>query len=100
MDAAFAITGLIEEFESLIEEGDFEGAEELLAQSLDRAPQLEAFFHFQYGRLYSRWNKLTSAVNHLNRAAELSKSRGDELFTIQVVMELKSVKDRQAAQRP
>ena len=100
MDAAFPITGLIEEFESLIAEGDFEGAEELLAQSMGQAPQLEAFFHFQYGRLYSKWNKLTSAQNHLLKAAELAKLRGDELFTIQVVSELKVVKDKQAAQKP
>jgi hypothetical protein len=100
VDAAFSVAGIIEEFEALVSGGDFEGAEELLAQSMGASPQLEAFFHFQYGRLYSRWNKLTSALNHLLKAAELSKLRGDELFTIQVVSELKSVKEKQAAQKP
>lgn len=100
MDASFTLEGLIEEFESLVASGDFEGAEELLARSLSVRPQLEAFFHFQYGRLYSRWNKLTSAQHHLLKAVELSKIKGDELFTIQVVSELKSVKEKQIAQRP
>lgn len=100
MDAALSITGIIEEFESLVSGGDFEGAEELLAQSIGGAPQFEAFFHFQYGRLYSRWNKLTSAQNHLNRAIELAKLRGDELFALQAVSELKIVKEKQAAQMP
>jgi len=100
VDATFTVTGVVEEFEGLVEGGDFEGAEELLAQAIGASPQLEAFFHFQYGRLYSKWNKLTSAQNHLQKAAELAKLRGDELFMIQVVSELKSVKDRQAAQKP
>lgn len=109
MDASFPVAGLIEEFEALLETCDFEGAEELLAGALSGpgiesgagiSVGLEAFYHFQYGRLYSRWNKLTSAVNHLQRAAELAKSRGDELFVIQVVSELKAVKARQVGQRP
>ncbi len=100
MDAALTVTGIVEEFEALVERGDFEGAEELLAQSIGLAPQFEALFHYQYGRLYSRWNKLTSAQNHLLKAVELAKLRGDELFTIQAVSELKSVKDRQASQKP
>ena len=100
MDAAFAITGVIEAFESLTANGDFEGAEELLSQSLSTSPQFAAFFHFQYGRLYSKWNKLTSAQNHLLLAAELAKSRGDELFAIQVVSELKAVREKQAGQKP
>jgi len=100
VDAQIPVAGLIEEFEALLDSGDFEGAEELLAQAMGASPQLEAFFHFQYGRLYSKWNKLTSAQNHLLKAAELAKLRGDELFTIQVVSELKSVKSKQAGQRP
>ena len=100
MDAAFTIEGLVEEFESLVDAGDFEGAEELLARSLSARPQLEAFFHFQYGRLYARWNKLTSAQNHLHKAAELARLKGDDLFAIQVVSELKAVKEKQGSQRP
>ena len=100
MDVAFSATRVIEELESLLTGGDFEGGEELLAQAMAQAPKLEAFFHFQYGRLYARWNKLTSAANHLTQAIELSQLRGDELFTLQVLSELKSVRDRQVLQSP
>ena len=100
MDASFTLEGLVEEFESLVDTGDFEGAEELLTQALGARPKLEAFFHYQYGRLYSRWNKLSSAQNHLHKAVELAKLTGDDLFAIQVVSELKAVKERQASQRP
>lgn len=109
MDASLPVTGLIEEFEALLESADFEGAEELLAGALSGpgiesgagvSRGLEAFYHFQYGRLYSRWNKLTSAIHHLQLAAELAHVRGDELFVIQVVSELKAAKARQLGQRP
>ena len=100
MDAEIAVTGLIEDFEAHLESGDFEGAEEILAGALSGQPRLEAFYHYQFGRLYGRWNKLTSAINHLTRSAELAKLNGDEIFLIQVSAELKSAKDRQAQQRP
>ncbi|HMN68249.1 MAG TPA: hypothetical protein PKC28_06885 [Bdellovibrionales bacterium] len=80
--------------------GDLSGGEELLHRAIGERPDLAAFFHFQFGRLYARWNKLTSATNHLNLAAELAHSKGDELFTIQVVNELSEVRRRQAEQRP
>lgn len=100
MDAEISVEALIGEFEAHLDTGDFEGAEELLAVAIGARPALEAFFHFQFGRLYSKWNKLTSAVNHLNKAAELAKNRGDDLFVIQVVSELKAVKQKQLGQRP
>lgn len=106
MDAEIPASGLssvqsiIEVFEAHLESGDFQGAEEILAAAIGGGSRLEAFYHFQFGRLYGRWNKLTSAINHLSKSAELAKSAGDELFLIQVSTELKSAKDRQASQRP
>ncbi len=100
MDAQISVAGLAEDFESLLESGDFEGAEETLAAAISGQPQFEAFFQYQYGRLYSRWNKLTSATHHLLRAVELAQMKGDQLFVIQVMTELKSVKSRQISQAP
>ena len=101
MDVAFSATGLMEELNGLLESQDFEGAEELLSQGIGAAPErLQGFFHYQYGRVYTRWNKLTSAVNHLTKAAELAHAAGDELFLIQVADDLRSAKNKQAAQMP
>lgn len=100
MDAQIPAARLIEDFEAHLESGDFEGAEEILAASMGGQPRLEAFYHYQYGRLYGRWNKLTSAINHLAKSAELAKLAGDEIFLIQVSAELKVARDRQASQRP
>lgn len=97
---ASGLSSIIEDFERHLESGDFEGAEEILAAAIGGQPRLEAFYHFQFGRLYSRWNKLTSAINHLIKSAELAKTAGDEIFLIQVSVELKSAKDRQASQKP
>lgn len=94
------VQSVIEEFEAHLESEDFEGAEEILAAAIGGSSRLEAFYHFQFGRLYGRWNKLTSAINHLVKSAELAKSSGDEIFLIQVSAELKSAKDRQAGQKP
>jgi hypothetical protein len=91
----------MEELNGLLEAHDFEGAEELLAGGIGAAPErLQAFFHYQFGRVYSRWNKLTSAVNHLTKAAELAHLQGDELFLIQVTDELRSAKAKQTSQKP
>jgi hypothetical protein len=100
VDAQITTAGLIEDFEAHLESGDFEGAEEILAASMGTQPRLEAFCHYQYGRLYGRWNKLSSAIHHLAKSAELAKLAGDEIFLIQVSTELKSAKDRQAGQKP
>lgn len=98
MDAPFSAAGIVESLEALIGSGDFDGAEELLFHAMEKAPKLEAFFHFQFSRLYVKWNKLTSAQNHVLRAIDLSHE--DELFKIQLVSELKSIKARQAEQCP
>lgn len=101
MDASFALTGLIEEFTQSLDQGDFEGAEEILSGALSTLPsQYEAFVHFQMGRLYNRWNKLTSSLNHLSLAAELAHKSQDQLFLLQVREELKAVKNAQTFQRP
>ncbi len=90
----------MESFGSLLESGDFEGAEEILASGMGASPKYAPFIHLQYGRLYTRWNKLSSAINHLVKAAELAKAGGDEMFLIQVTEELKWVKKRQSTQTP
>jgi hypothetical protein len=100
VDAQITAAGLIEDFEAHLESGDFEGAEEMLAAIMGSQPRLEAFCHYQYGRLYGRWNKLSSAIHHLAKSAELAKLADDEIFLIQVSAELKSAKDRQAGQKP
>jgi len=88
---------MMEEIAALTESGDFSGAEELLTASLAHFPKHEPFLHFQFGRLYVRWNKLTSALNHLGRAAELSR---DEILLLQVVEEVRVAKGKQALQTP
>lgn len=100
MDAALALTGLIQEFNLLLGAQDFEGAEELAAGALGRDRRSDSYLHYYLGRMYAQWNKLTSAVNHLTQAAELAKSGGDDLFLLQVVEELKLAKQRQLTQRP
>lgn len=87
----------MEEIAALTESGDFVGAEELLTYSLGALTKHEAFIHFQFGRLYIRWNKMTSALNHLGRAAELSR---DEVLIAQVVEEVRRAKGLQALQLP
>lgn len=100
MDAALDVAGLADLVSALVTEGDFEGAEAVLSKGLEGMAKHEAFVHFQFGQLYYKWNKMTSATNHLIKAAELAKLRGDEIFVIQVVSELKRVREAQASQRP
>lgn len=98
MDAPLTLKGLMEELAALLEGGDFPGAEELLARALSAMPvQYEPFLHLQFGRLYARWNKLTSALNHFGRAAELAR---DEMLLVQIVEEIRAAKHRQAEQAP
>ncbi len=100
MDVALALTRLTEDFNALLEDGDFEGAEELLSSALHGQPAARPFLHFQFGRLYSRWNKLTSAIHHLNHAVDLSIAESNSLFLVSVLDELNNVKRRQLDQRP
>ncbi len=100
MDAALSLAGLVEEFNALVEAQDFEGAEELLAQAISQHSKHEPYLHFQMGRMYLQWNKLSSAINHLSKAAEMAKQNSDEFFVLQVVEELKLAKKRQVGQRP
>ena len=100
MDEALALARLIEEFNLCREQGDQEGAEAVLYSALELGPDFEAFVHFQFGRLYGEWNKLTSAINHLSRAAELLDTRRDVTLWIQVTGEIESLRQRQALQKP
>lgn len=101
MDAAFPLEGLITEFGGLLDARDFEGAEELMSSALSSAaPDYRALLHYQMGRLYRRWNKLTSAINHFSLAAELAHAAGERIFLIQVMDELRGCRDEQARQRP
>ncbi|MGZ3721414.1 MAG: hypothetical protein ACXVA9_00705 [Bdellovibrionales bacterium] len=100
MDAPLTLTGLIEELHGLLENRDYEGGEELLSQAFGNMPKHEAFIHFQFGKMYVRWNKMSSAVVHLGRAAELAKAREDEMLTVQIVEELRNARRLQAEQAP
>jgi hypothetical protein len=91
---------LIEEYQRLLGSRDFEGAEDLLAAALGGSPKIDGHLHFQLGRLYVQWNKLTSALNHLLKAAELAKGAGDEIFVLQVMEEIKLAKQMQLRQCP
>lgn len=98
MDAEISPSGLIEELDALVESGDFEGGEEVLARALaGAAGSMAAFYHFQYGRLYTRWGKLSSAIAHFHQAIDHST---DALFTMTVAQELRVVRERQMAERP
>lgn len=100
MDAAITLARLSENVSSLIEDGDFEGAEEMIASALVETPQYSPFLHFQMGRLYRRWNKLTSAIHHLHHAVEAAQAEGNNLFLIQILDELNIAKKDQRDQRP
>ena len=98
MDAPLTFTGLMTDFNSLFGTGDFTGAEELLEIGLGQFADKAAFFHFQFGRLYQQWNKLTSATNHLYRAIDLSG--GDETLRVQILDELRRTREQQLLQQP
>ena len=100
MDASFSLTRLIEEVEALLAGADFEGAEAVLCGCLGREPRYEHFVHFQLGRMYARWNKLSSSLNHLSRAAELAHTLGDEILGVQIAAELSAVRRAQKEQKP
>lgn len=100
MDASFTLTRLSEEFSTLVESGDLEGAEELLFAALGCNPGMAGFIHYHFGKLYKRWNKLSSAVHHLHHAIDVTVGGGNEMFMIQILEELNSVKNEQRGQRP
>jgi len=100
MDAAFTLTRLIEELGILVSEKDFEGGEELLSGAFGLFPKHEAFLHYQFGKMYVQWNKMSSALVHLAKAAELAKQAEDEVLTVQAVEELRTAKKLQALQAP
>jgi hypothetical protein len=100
MDAPLTLAGLNEEFNVLIENHDFEGGEELLSFAMGTMPKHQAFFHFQLGRMYVRWNKMSSALAHLGKAAELAQKNADEILALQIVEELRSARKIQSEQQP
>lgn len=100
MDAAFALARLTEDVNSLVEAGDFEGGEAVLEGALAQYADFAPFLHFQMGRLYRRWNKLSSAIHHFHHAVEGAQSRGENLFLIQILDELNLAKKDQLDQRP
>ena len=66
MDAPLTLAGLIEELNVLLEDRDYEGGEELLSQAFGQLPpRHEAFLHFQFGKMYVRWNKMSSALDRI-----------------------------------
>jgi hypothetical protein len=100
VDAPLTLTGLSEELHVLLGENDFEGAEEILSAALVSMPQIEPFLHFQLGRVYSRWNKMSSSLEHLGKAAELARSTANEMLMVQVIEEMQLARRKQAEQAP
>ncbi len=100
MDAPFTLKGLADELGALLESQDFEGAEELLHRALTSRPELSPFLHFQLGRVYVQWNKMSSALLHLGQAAEMAQLKQDEMLLFQILEEFRKAKSFQLAQRP
>lgn len=100
MDASLTLEGLIAELDPLLESEDFEGAEALLLTGLGYHPGREYFLHYQLGRVYVRWNKMSSALAHLMTAAELAFVADEDVFLIQIRDEIRHAKKRQAEQAP
>ena len=91
---------LFSEYLELLECEDFPGAEEVLAQLLVVSPHMEIKVHFEYGRMYVRWNKLSSALQHYLLAAEKAHQAQDFLLLAQINMEIKHARHQQKEQRP
>jgi hypothetical protein len=100
VDAPLTLEGLISELNDLLDLEDFEGAEALLLMSMAAHAEREFFLHYQLGKVYSRWNKMSSAIAHYTKSAELAHERADEVFLIQIREDLKTAKRRQAEQKP
>jgi hypothetical protein len=100
MDAPLTLAGLNEELTTLLEERDYEGGEELLSFAMGAMPKHQAFLHYQFGKMYVRWNKMSSALVHLGKAAELAKQKDDEVLAVQIVEELRAARKVQAEQAP
>ena len=100
MQSGLRLSQLLEDIDHLMGAQDFEGAELVLGRALSEIPDQEAFLHFQYGRLYLAWNKMSSAINHLNRATEILDPNRDATLWAQVTGELRLARRRQADQQP
>lgn len=100
MDVEISPEGIVSGFNELLEASDFEGAEAHLMLQLGQASQFEALVHFQFGRLYIYWNKMSSAVSHLTQAAEIAFRENDRTLLALIQSELKSAKQKQLLQRP
>lgn len=82
---------------------DWTGAEEILGAALGRKnlKAYRALLHYEFGRLYQRWNKLSSAVSHYERALdELVRPRSERQFRLIILQELRSAREAQASQQP
>ena len=89
MNGAFEESALSEEVLHLVANRDYDGAEELLYQALGRFPTQSTFIHFQFGRLYGQWNKLSSALAHFNLAIESIGGLSQlDFFKAQIVAEI------------
>jgi predicted negative regulator of RcsB-dependent stress response len=100
VDVEITVEGIVSPFNDLLEAGDFEGAEAHLSASLGLHPYLHALLHFQFGRLYIRWNKLSSAVSHLGTAAEAAHASNDFILLSIIQTELKLARQNQLGQKP
>ena len=109
MDASLDVARLgaarrIESAGLLLAEEDFAGAEGVLLGGLEeahRGPASDlAMLHYHLGRLYRRWNKLSSAIHHLHHAFDHTPTVSENWLQLQILEELNAVKKEQLRQRP
>jgi hypothetical protein len=94
VDVAIASARLETLVAEFLARSDFEGAENLLLDSLSSEPA--EVVHLQLGRLYLRWNKLTSAVNHFHHAL----ATADEPLVREILRDLDRARALRSEQRP
>lgn len=83
-----------------MDQQDLEGAEGFLSAALAGPSSVQLMAHYQLGRLYLDWNKLSSAIAHLEQAVDLAQSEKENLFLIQIMSELERAKKIQRSQCP
>jgi thioredoxin-like negative regulator of GroEL len=90
---------LIDALDQLLTNRDFEGAETLLYDALASWPvKRHAELHLHLARVYRAWNKLTSAIDHVMRAAE--RGTTDAGVRRQIDEQLASLRRAQSEQNP
>ncbi|MGE4132260.1 MAG: hypothetical protein AB7F86_11520 [Bdellovibrionales bacterium] len=79
---------------------DLEGAEEFLLHLAGEKREWLALIHLELGRLYARWNLLTSSIHHFHAAVEAALENQDQILLPQILAEIAAAREKQKAQRP